>query len=165
MRKENNLIQLLVKYRISIIFLVFIMVMFASWWAALIFGFTSDQFKISKRITDSIPTVLFFTAIFLLVFYIFTGFVKYRLNRNKEPLVNGESAVLKSYDDAMSFGSKKLKTFLACWGSFVGFIMLSVIIVILFGLERYFGAFGFFVFLGIPIWFLFTWKFFYKIID
>ena len=117
--------------------------MFASWWAALIFGITSEQYKFSKRITESIPTVLFITTLSLLIFYLFTEFLKYRLNRNKKVLGKDETEVLKSYEKAMSFGAKKMKTFFACWGSLVGFIMISAILLILLGFEKYLGAFGF----------------------
>ena len=157
---ENKFFLSLVKYRIIIVCILFISLLVVIFWVALIFGFTAKQYNISKTVIDYIPIIFTISSLLLLVFYIITGILKNRIKRSGINLDSDESADLLSYEDAMVFRSRKLKIFMACWSSFVGVLLIAVIIFVLFGIERYLEYFSYLILFGIPIWFLLTCKFF-----
>jgi hypothetical protein len=157
---ENKFFQSLIKYRITITCIFFVALLFVIFWTALIFGFTAEQFDVSKTIIDYIPTIFSILALLLLVFYIITGILKSRIKRSESNMDNDESAVLISFEDAMVFRSRKIKIFMACWGSFVGVLIIAVTIFVLLGLEYYLESFSYLILFGVPIWFLLTWNFF-----
>ncbi len=157
---QNKFIQSLIKYRITIACIYLGLLLFVGFWAALILGITSDNYELSKTILDFFPNIFFVSALLLLIFYIFTGILKYRLKIGGASFDRDESAALISIEDAMVFGSKKAKILMACWGSFVCFILVASILCILFGLENYLEYFSVFILFGSPIWFAATWKYF-----
>jgi hypothetical protein len=78
----------------------------------------------------------------------------------KGTILDHDPAILIPYEDALVFGSRKIKILMACWGSFTAILMIAAITCILFGLDHYLEYFSFLILFGVPIWFLTTWRFF-----
>lgn len=72
-----------------------------------------------------------------------------------------EVKIMKSDDIASSIIPKKNRIAIACYGSLIALAIIISSACILIGLEGYLEViFGILFTVGLPVWFLMTWKFF-----
>ncbi len=83
------------------------------------------------------------------------------MRKESVDLVKDESDIIKSYDEAMSFGSKKVRMLFACLGSFIALTIIVASLCILFGFQDYLETiFMALFYIGGPVWLIITWRFF-----
>jgi len=161
MKTNGKFIQSLIKYRITIVCLCFAVLIIIGFWVSLIIGATSENNEISKTIRNYIPTIIFISVILLGAFFLITGMLKSRMRKESVDLVKDESDIIKSYDEAMSFGSKKVRILFACLGSFIALTIIVASLCILFGFQDYLETiFMALFYIGGPVWLIITWRFF-----
>ena len=161
MKTNSKVIQALIKYRITIVCLCFAALMIIGFWVSLIIGATSENNGISKTISNYILTIIFISVLLLGAFFLITGMLKSKMRKESVDLVKDESEIIKSYDEAMSFGFRKVRIFFACPGSFIALTIIVVSLCILFGFQDYLETIFMAIFyIGGPVWLLLTWKFF-----
>ncbi|HAW52991.1 MAG TPA: hypothetical protein DCX54_11790 [Flavobacteriales bacterium] len=161
MKIESKFILALINYRITIISLFFAALMIFSFLASLIFGVTSESFEASKTIINNIPTLIFTSALFILVFYVTTGILKAKLERESNYQEKNEDVLIKSYEEAMTFDFMKLRIFMACQGSFVALTIIATVFCIALGFkEKIETVYTVLFYFGEPLWLLATWRFF-----
>jgi hypothetical protein len=72
-----------------------------------------------------------------------------------------EVEIMKPDDIAPSIFPKKIRIAIACFGSFIALAIIISSVCIFWGLEGHLESIFRFLFtVGIPVWFLVTWKFF-----
>ena len=160
---HSKFLNALIKYRITIIGSVFGLLIFLSFFAALISSALSEQLNVSEYLWNVWILIMFVTSLILLIFYIVTGILKSKLNKVEKNLGKDEEQFIEYLDDGLSFGYRKLRIFIACLGSFVFSIILIFIVCLIFGLyDNLEGILKYYFCFGGIIWFVLSWPFFSK---
>jgi len=75
------------------------------------------------------------------------------MRKESVDLVKDESEIIKSYDEEMSFGFRKVRIFFACPGSFIALTIIVVSLCILLGFQDYLETiFMALFYIGGPVW-------------
>ena len=157
MKIKNKFLLLLIKYRVTISLLFLFAMMASGFLVAAFLGSTGSKSNISQYI----PTGMLLGSLLLLLFYVTTGVIKSKLVSDSVDIGKDETEVIESYDKALAFGSQRLRIAFACWGSFILFMLIVMIVTIVLGFEENLGGILWaLIFIGPPIWFLSTWQFF-----
>lgn len=166
MKLDTKFIQALIKHRITIICLFLAGLFTLGFWIALILGVTSEEFELSRTISSYIPTVIIITVVLLISFYLVTGILKARMESKSMNSGKDETGTIKTFEEAMSFGYKKVRIFYACLGSFIALAIITSFLFILLGYHDYLETvFMVLFYIGGPVWFLTTWRYFSRKLD
>ena len=120
----------------------------------------------TNAINRILPVVMLIGALLLLAFYVITGVAKRKLNQNVEHSKSNETALIKAYDEALSFGFKTLRLVVACIGSFTALTIVVCLLAFALGFQAHMETIltTLTTLVG-PVWFFLGWKFFSQKLD
>lgn len=153
----------LIEYRKTISGVFIAIVMALGFLISVFAGVTSEEYELSKSIMNLLPWAMFFFFFILLIYYIITGLLKLKMEKSESIVMDDKDPIeIYSIESIFPFFSKKYRVFSACIATYIAFIILASVVLVVINPEIDMESIVLYLYIGGPIWLLATWRFFDK---